>query len=133
MTDYNVMQKFLTKKYLHFFTFYTKPDKPGKGVIRHLPGNISAEDIMASLHEIDYDIISVKHAHFSPFLPPLPSYASNESKSSRHLQIDELKLIDPKTGLHSAAIVSILAISGCAAGSLPAACGVGVFIAIVIA
>jgi hypothetical protein len=40
-------------------------------------------------------------------------------------------LTDPKTGLHSATIVSVLAISGCTAGRVLAACGVGVIITIV--
>jgi hypothetical protein len=43
--DYNAIQKFLTEKNLHFFTFYTKEDKPVKADIRHLPGDVSAEDI----------------------------------------------------------------------------------------
>jgi hypothetical protein len=42
----------------HFFTFYTKVDKPIKDVIMHLPGNTSPEDITAVLQEIDYDVIS---------------------------------------------------------------------------
>jgi hypothetical protein len=44
MVDYNAIQKFLTEKN-HFFTFYTKADKPVKIVIRHLCGDISAKDI----------------------------------------------------------------------------------------
>jgi hypothetical protein len=39
--------------------FYTKADKPFKAVNRHLPGNISSEDIRVILQEIDYDVISV--------------------------------------------------------------------------
>jgi hypothetical protein len=60
MVDYNAIQKFLTKKNLHFFTFYTKVDKLVKAVIRHLPGNISAVDITVALQEIDYNIVSLK-------------------------------------------------------------------------
>jgi hypothetical protein len=45
MVNYNAIQKFLTEKSLHFFIFYTKTDKSVKAVIRHLPGNTSAEDI----------------------------------------------------------------------------------------
>jgi hypothetical protein len=58
--DYNTIQKLPTEKKLHFFTFYSKVDKPVKAIIRHLPGNISAEDVAVTLHEADYDII-VKH------------------------------------------------------------------------
>jgi hypothetical protein len=43
-----------------FFTFYTKAEKPVEVVIRHLPGNIPAEDIIAALHEMDYDVITAK-------------------------------------------------------------------------
>jgi hypothetical protein len=45
MVNYNAIQKFLTEKNLHFFIFYTKTVKLVKAVIRHLPGNTSAEDI----------------------------------------------------------------------------------------
>jgi hypothetical protein len=51
MVDYNAIQKFLNEKN-HFFTFYTKVDKPVKIVIRHLPGNTSAEDITVALQEM---------------------------------------------------------------------------------
>jgi hypothetical protein len=60
MVDYNAIQKFFIEKNLHFFTFYTKADKPVKAVIRHLPGNTSEEDIAVALQEMDYDVISVK-------------------------------------------------------------------------
>jgi hypothetical protein len=60
MMDYNAMQKFLTGKNLHFFTFYTKTDKPVNAVIRYLPGNISAEDITVTLQESNYVVIEVK-------------------------------------------------------------------------
>jgi hypothetical protein len=39
------------------------------------------------------------------------------------------KLTDPTPGVHNATIVSVLATSGCTAGSLLAACGAGVDIA----
>jgi hypothetical protein len=42
-----------SEKNLHFFTFYTKADNPVKALIRHLPGNISAEDTTVVLHETD--------------------------------------------------------------------------------
>jgi hypothetical protein len=60
MVDYNAMQKFFAEKSLQFFTFYTKVDKLVKTVIRHLPGNTSAEGITVALQERDYDVISVK-------------------------------------------------------------------------
>jgi hypothetical protein len=41
--EYNAIQKFLTEKKRHFFTFYTKTDKPVKANIRQLPGNTSEE------------------------------------------------------------------------------------------
>jgi hypothetical protein len=58
--DYNAIQKFLAEKNLHFFTLYTKVDKPRKAVIRHLLGNTSAEDNTVALQEIHYGVISVK-------------------------------------------------------------------------
>jgi hypothetical protein len=58
MVDYSAIQKFLNKKN-HFFTFYTKADKPVKIVIRHMPGNTSAKDITVALQETDYDVIGV--------------------------------------------------------------------------
>jgi hypothetical protein len=51
MVGYNAVQKFLIEKNVHFFTFYTKADKLVKAVIRHLPGNNSAEDITMALQE----------------------------------------------------------------------------------
>jgi hypothetical protein len=87
MVNYNATQKFRTEKNLHFFAFYTKADKPVKVLIRHLSGNISAENITVTLQETDYDVISVRddcqtshsrrrgHAHLPPLLP---SYTSKE-------------------------------------------------------
>jgi hypothetical protein len=59
MVDYNAIQKFITEKNLYFFPFHTV--KPVKIVIRHLPGNTSAEDISVALHEIVCDFTSVRH------------------------------------------------------------------------
>jgi hypothetical protein len=53
MGDYNTIQKFLTEKNLHFFTFYTEAGKLVKAVIRHLPSNTSAEEITRAFQEID--------------------------------------------------------------------------------
>jgi hypothetical protein len=53
MVDYNAIQKFLTEKSLHFFTFYTKADKPVKSIIMYFPGSTSAQDITVTLQEID--------------------------------------------------------------------------------
>jgi hypothetical protein len=58
--DYNATQKFLTEQNLHFSTFYTKTDKLVKAVIRHLPANISAQDMIVAFQEIDYDVISLQ-------------------------------------------------------------------------
>jgi hypothetical protein len=96
MVDYIAIQKILNEKYIHFFTFYTRADKPVTAITRHLPGNISPEDITVTLQETDYDM-SVKQmtakipvqkegSHTCP--SPLPSYTSKESKSCRSLQID---------------------------------------------
>jgi hypothetical protein len=52
--DYNAIQIFLTEKNLHFFTLYRKADKPVKNVIRHPPGNISAENIIECTHAHTY-------------------------------------------------------------------------------
>jgi hypothetical protein len=60
MMDYNTAQILRTEKNIHFFTIYTKADKPDKAVIRHLPGNALAEDITVALQDVDYDVISVK-------------------------------------------------------------------------
>jgi hypothetical protein len=96
MVDYNAIQKLLTKENLHFFTFYTKADKPVKAVIRHLLDNTTADDITVDLQKTDYDISVKQMTAKRPtpeggvtytFLPPLPSYSSKESKSSRNLQI----------------------------------------------
>jgi hypothetical protein len=59
IVDYNTIQTFLAKKNLHFFTLYRKVDKLAKAIIRHLSGNISAQNITVSLQEVDYNI-SVK-------------------------------------------------------------------------
>jgi hypothetical protein len=49
----------IPKKNLPFFTFYIKVGKPVKAIIRHLPGNIPAEDITVALQKLGYDIISI--------------------------------------------------------------------------
>jgi hypothetical protein len=51
MVDYNAIQKYLTEKNLHFFTFYIKAENPIKAVIRYLADNISAEDTTVALQE----------------------------------------------------------------------------------
>jgi ABC-type uncharacterized transport system substrate-binding protein len=51
MADYNAVQEFLSEKNLHLFSFYIKACKPVKAVIRHLPGNVSADDITMILQE----------------------------------------------------------------------------------
>jgi hypothetical protein len=94
MVDYNATQKLLNEQNLHFFKFYdTNADKPVKAVIRHLPGNTSAEDIIVDLQ----DVISVKQMTAKrptpeggvTHLPPhLPSSASKKLKSSRNIQTD---------------------------------------------
>jgi hypothetical protein len=60
MVDWNNIQKFLTEKTLHFFTFYKKADQLVTAVISHLSGNNSAEDITVALQEVNYDIINVR-------------------------------------------------------------------------
>jgi hypothetical protein len=60
MVVYKSIHRFLTENNLNSFTFYTKADKTVKAVIRHLSGNISAEDIGVAVQEISYDVISVK-------------------------------------------------------------------------
>jgi hypothetical protein len=65
-----------------FFTLYTEV----KAVIRHAPGNTSAEDISVALQEIGYDDISVQQTMAKHPAPggvahtslPLPSYSSKE-------------------------------------------------------
>jgi hypothetical protein len=56
----NAIQNFLTEKNLIFFLFYSKADKLVKAVIKHLPGNASAEDTTVVLQKLDYDVMSVK-------------------------------------------------------------------------
>jgi hypothetical protein len=60
MVDYNAIQKFLNEKNLHFFTFYTKADKPVNTITRQLPGNNPAENIIVALQQTDYHVVSVK-------------------------------------------------------------------------
>jgi hypothetical protein len=59
----------LTEKNLDFFSFYGKVDKPVKAVIR--PGNISGEDVIVTIQEIDcktYDVpnflVQKEESHF---------------------------------------------------------------------
>jgi hypothetical protein len=60
MMDYDTIQILLTEKNIHFLALYSKADKTVKAVIRPLPGDTSAKDITVALHDIDYDVISVK-------------------------------------------------------------------------
>jgi hypothetical protein len=60
MVHYNATQRFRTENNLHFFTFYTKADKPVEVLIKHFPGNISAENITVTLKDMKYDVINVK-------------------------------------------------------------------------
>jgi hypothetical protein len=60
MVDCNAIQQFLTEINLHFFTFNKNADKPVTAVIKHFPGNTSAEHFTVALLDTDYVIISVK-------------------------------------------------------------------------
>jgi hypothetical protein len=60
MADYKTIQNLLSQKYLPFFTFYTKGEKPVKAAIRHLPINTSSEDITVARQELGYEVISLK-------------------------------------------------------------------------
>jgi hypothetical protein len=60
MADYKVIQTLLTNYGLPYFTFYTKSDKSIKAVTRHLPSNISSEDLTVAFLELGYEVISGK-------------------------------------------------------------------------
>jgi hypothetical protein len=60
MVDYQAVKTFLNTHSLPYFTYYPKPQKPIKAVIRHLPHNAPAEDIAEGLGDIGFDVISVK-------------------------------------------------------------------------
>jgi hypothetical protein len=60
LADYKTIQTLLSNQGLHYFTFYTKSDKPIKAVISHLPTNTSSEDITVALQELGYEVISFK-------------------------------------------------------------------------
>jgi hypothetical protein len=65
MADYSAIKEYLSSQTLNYFTFYPKSLKPIKAVIRHLTGNIPAEEIYEGFVELCFDIISVKKS-----LPP---------------------------------------------------------------
>jgi hypothetical protein len=92
MVDYNAIQEFRTEKNLHFFTFYTKADKPVKAFIRHLPGNISAENITVGL---DYDVASVKQMTAKRPTPEgeVPLFLVTLARHKKSLEIFKLTTI----------------------------------------
>jgi hypothetical protein len=49
MTEYSAMKSYLQKNNLHYFTFSPNFEKPIKAVIRHLPPDTPAEDILTAL------------------------------------------------------------------------------------
>jgi hypothetical protein len=55
--DYEAAHRFHTERCLPYFTFRTKTDKVVKIILRHLPGNISSEDINIALQELDSDFV----------------------------------------------------------------------------
>jgi hypothetical protein len=109
-----------------------------------LRGNTSAEDITVALREIEHDFINVKQMIVKRLTPEggvtrttFPPFIVNVAKNQKAREIFKLATrcntvikMEP-LGRHTAAIVSVLATSGCTAGRLFAACGVGVGIAII--
>jgi hypothetical protein len=43
--DFSAIKEYPNSQNLNYFTFYLKSLKPVKAVIRHLPGNMPAEEI----------------------------------------------------------------------------------------
>jgi hypothetical protein len=60
MADYSAIKEYFSSQNLNYFTFYPKFLKPIKAVIRHLLGNMPAEEIYEGLVELCFDKISVK-------------------------------------------------------------------------
>jgi hypothetical protein len=60
LADFAAVKSHLEANNLPYFTFYPKYVKPFKAVIRHLPMNTPAADILEGLMELSFDIISVK-------------------------------------------------------------------------
>jgi len=60
MVDYLAIKKHLEERKISFYTFFSKSLKPIKAIIRQLPGNTPAEDIVKELQSIGFDVISVR-------------------------------------------------------------------------
>jgi hypothetical protein len=139
MVDYKAIQKFLTEKNLHVFTFYTKADKPVKAVIRYLSCSTSADDIIVALQEIDYDVISIKQTTAERPTPEgggvthtsLTLFLVTLARNQKAPEIFKLTILcnivikveayRSQNGLAQCYSCSVLATSGCTAGSLLAA------------
>jgi hypothetical protein len=60
MVNYQPLKTHFEPNNLSYYTFYPKSEKPIKAVIRHLPVNIPAENIVEGLVNLGFDVISFK-------------------------------------------------------------------------
>jgi hypothetical protein len=59
MADFSAIKKYLDRSNLPYYSYFPKPEKPVKAVIRHLPLNTPAEGISDGLASLGFDVISV--------------------------------------------------------------------------
>jgi hypothetical protein len=97
MADYSVMNAYLDKNNLHYFTFSPKAKKPIKAVILHLPPDKPAEDISNSLEDLGFKVINARQMTATRRTPngqnhvellPLFLVTLKKHKISRYIQVE---------------------------------------------
>jgi hypothetical protein len=77
MIDYSAIRAFFDNQKYHYFTFHAKSEKPIKAVISQLPSDTPAEDIVSSIQDLGFRIISVKQIISSRPSPKTGAYPTN--------------------------------------------------------
>jgi hypothetical protein len=95
MVDYQAIESFFESKNFSYYTFHPKAEKPIKAVIRHLPINTPAEDIVDGLVDLSFGVISVRkmstalrspESFYDHYLAFVPSNTAKDDKVPRTFQ-----------------------------------------------
>jgi hypothetical protein len=100
LADFQSVKSYFDQRYLSYFSFFPKSEKPIKAVIHHLPINTPAEDISDGLVSLGFNIISVKQmttthrpAPDEPTSINLPLFLMTLSRSEKSQEIFQLPIL----------------------------------------
>jgi hypothetical protein len=60
MADYSAIVSYQDKNNRNYFTFFPHSEKPTKAIIRHLPSDMTAEDISNRLEDLSFNVNNVR-------------------------------------------------------------------------